>query len=376
MTRTIRWGVLSTAKIGVEKVIPAIARARGCEVLAVASRDQGRADEAARRLDIPKAYATYEAMLEDPDIDVVYNPLPNHLHREWSVKASRAGKHVLCEKPLGRSAAEAQAIIEEFEPGRLLLEAFMYRFHPSWTLAFRLAREAIGPVQAVHTRFSYFNDDPANIRNRPEAGGGALLDIGCYAVHLSRMLFEAEPEVAGAVVDIDATTGVDVLASAVLAFPTGHATFTVATRAEPDQRVTILGRDGRLEVEIPFNIPPGQATRVIHVAGGDPPTAPTTEIHTVPAADQYTRQAEAFADAIRAGAPSPVDPRDAVATSPCPMLSHGGKAAPTGTLSGLPPVVSVGHFRPGRVGGWWPRASMLERNTGLWSWNPDAIRVM
>ena len=313
MARTIRWGVLSTAKIGVEKVIPAIARARGCEVVALASRDQAAADAAAARLGIPSAYGSYEELLDDPDIDAVYNPLPNHLHREWSVKASRAGKHVLCEKPLGRSAAEAQAIIDEFEPGRLLMEAFMYRFHPSWDLARRLTAEAIGPLRAVHTRFSYFNDDPANIRNQADLGGGALLDIGCYAVHLSRLLFGAEPTVVGALCDLDADLGVDVLTSAVLAFPNGHATFTVATRAEPDQRVTILGRDGRVEIEIPFNIPPDRPTRVIHTAGGEPPVTPASETHSVPAADAYTLQAEAFAESIREGRAAPVDPKDAVA---------------------------------------------------------------
>jgi predicted dehydrogenase len=309
---TVRWGVLSTAAIGTEKVIPAIQRAEGCEVVAIASRDGERAAAAAGALDIGRSYGTYEALLEDPEIDAVYNPLPNHLHHPWSVAATRAGKPVLCEKPLGRTRAEAQAIVDDCAPDVLLMEAFMYRFHPSWQAARRLAAESIGGLEAVHTRFSYFNDDPTNIRNRPECGGGALLDIGCYAVNLSRMLFGSEPTGVEAAVEVDPEVGVDVLSSALLRFPTGHATFTCSTRGEPDQRVTLLGRDGRVEIEIPFNIPPDRPTRVLHTAGGDPPTDPDTETLTFAPADPYTLQAEAFAAALRSGDPAPLDPADAV----------------------------------------------------------------
>ena len=311
--RTVRWGVLSTAAIGTEKVIPAIQEAEGCEVVALASRDLSRAQAVAAGLGIERAYGSYPELLADPDIDAVYNPLPNHLHREWSVAAGRAGKHVLCEKPLGRTRDEARAIVDEFEPGRLLMEAFMYRFHPSWQLVQHLVAERIGRLQAVHTRFSYFNDDPVNIRNRADCGGGALLDIGCYAVNLSRLLFAAEPAAVAGTADIDPATDVDVLSAGLLTFPTGHATFSVATRAEPDQRVTVLGTDGRIEIEIPFNIPPDHSTRVLHTAGGEPPQNPATEVLTVPAADQYGLQAEAFAAAILGGGPAPIDPEDAVA---------------------------------------------------------------
>jgi predicted dehydrogenase len=310
---TVRWGVLSTAAIGMEKVIPAIQQADGCEVVAIASRDAGRAATAAEALGIERSCGSYEELLASADVDAVYNPLPNHLHREWTVAASRAGKHVLCEKPLGRTRDEARAIVDEFEPGVVLMEAFMYRFHPSWHAVRRLVAEDIGRLQAVHTRFSYFNDDPANIRNQPDSGGGALLDIGCYAVDLSRLLFGAEPTAIAGMADIDPVTGVDVLSSAVLAFPTGHATFTVSTRGEPDQRVTVLGSEGRVEIEIPFNIPPDRSTRVWRTAGGDPPTAPDTETLTFPAADPYTLQAEAFAAAVREGGPAPIDPEEAVA---------------------------------------------------------------
>ena len=310
---TVRWGVLSTAAIGMEKVIPAIQQADGCEVVAIASRDAGRAATAADALGIERSCGSYEELLASADVDAVYNPLPNHLHREWTVAASRAGKHVLCEKPLGRTRDEARAIVDEFEPGMVLMEAFMYRFHPSWQAVRRLVAEDIGRLQAVHTRFSYFNDDPANIRNQPETGGGALLDIGCYAVDLSRLLFGVEPTSVVGMADIDPVTGVDVLSSAVLAFPTGHATFTVSTRGEPDQRVTVLGSEGRVEIEIPFNIPPDRSTRVWRTAGGEPPTAPATETLTFPAGDPFTLQAEAFASAVREGHSAPIDPEEAVA---------------------------------------------------------------
>jgi predicted dehydrogenase len=310
---TVRWGVLSTAKIATEKVIPAIQRAEGCEVVAIASRDADRARAAAADLGVARSHGSYEALLADPDVDVVYNPLPNHLHHQWSVAATEAGKAVLCEKPLGRTAAEAQAIVDDCAPGVLLMEAFMYRFHPSWEAARRLVAESIGPLRSIHVHFSYFNDDPTNIRNRPECGGGALLDIGCYAVNVARLLFGAEPTSVEGLVDIHPEFGVDVLASGLLRFPDGHATFTCGIQSEPDQRVTVLGRDGRIEVEIPFNIPTDVPTRVFHTAGGDPPTDPDTETLTFPASDQYTLQAEAFAAAYRAGAASPVDPRDAVA---------------------------------------------------------------
>jgi predicted dehydrogenase len=310
---TVRWGVLGTAKIAIEKVIPAIQQVEGCEVVAIASRDGGRAAAAAHELGIGCSYGSYEELLDAPDVDVIYNPLPNHLHGAWSVAASRAGKHVLCEKPLGRTRDEARAIVDDFEPGLVLMEAFMYRFHPSWQAVRRLVADGIGSLQAVHTRFSYFNDDPTNIRNRPDCGGGALLDIGCYAVDLSRLLFGAEPTTVAAMVEVDPVTGVDVLSSALLAFPAGHATFTVCTRGEPDQRVTVLGSDGRIEIEIPFNIPPDRPTRVWRTSGGNPPTDPDTETLVFPAADPYTLQAEAFASAAREGRPAPIDPEEAVA---------------------------------------------------------------
>ena len=301
---TVRWGVLSTAAIGIEKVIPAIQQAEGCEVVALASRDGARAATVARDLGIERSYGSYEELLAPP-----MSTRSTTRCRTTSTGSGRwppRGPASTCSvrSPRAGPATRREPSSTTFEPGLVLMEAFMYRFHPSWQAVRRLVAEDIGRLRAVHTRFSYFNDDPANIRNRPELGGGALLDIGCYAVDLLAMLFGAEPTAVAGMVDIDPVTGVDVLSSGLLAFPTGHATFTVSTRGEPDQRVTVLGSDGRVEIEIPFNVPPDRPTRVWRTAGGDPPTDPDTETLTFPAADPYTLQAEAFAAAVRrAGRP-------------------------------------------------------------------------
>jgi predicted dehydrogenase len=312
----VRWGILSTADIGMRKVIPAIQRADACTVVAIASRDADRAAAAAAQLDVPASYGSYEDLLAAEDIDAVYVPLPNDLHAPWTMQALAAGKHVLCEKPLALSAAQAQEMaVAADEAGRKLGEAFMYRHHPTWVEAVRLVREgAIGELQAVQSWFSYFNDDPGNIRNRTANGGGAMMDIGCYNVHLSRLLFAAEPTEVHASVRRDPEMGIDTLSSAVLTFPGGgQATFTCSTRAEPDQRVHIVGARGRIDIEIPFNIPPDRETRITVTAGGDPPVAPDTDVRTFAPADAYSLQATAFARAILDGRPTPVPIADAVA---------------------------------------------------------------
>ncbi len=311
----LRWGILSTANIAVEKVIPGMRAAKRAEVLGIASRDQGRAEASARQLGIPRAYGTYEALLADPDIDAVYVPLPNHLHAQWAIAAARAGKHVLCEKPLAMTAAEAQTIVDAGrEAGVVIMEAFMYRQHPSWVAVRELvASGRIGRLAAVDSWFSYHLDDPTNIRNIREVGGGALYDIGCYTVNLSRMLFAGEPASVAATIVRDPASGVDILISALLAFPTGVATFTCSTRVEPDQRVSIYGTTGRIGIEIPFNIPPDRPTRVFVTAGGDPPVAPDTEILEFAPADPYGVEADRFAEAVLDGAPLPVSGEDSVA---------------------------------------------------------------
>lgn len=311
----VRWGILSTADIALTKVIPGLRRSPRSGVLGIASREDGRAAEVASRLSIERAYGSYQALLADPDIDAVYIPLPNHLHADWTIAAARAGKHVLCEKPLALTAAEAQGMVDACrESGVLLMEAFMYRQHPSWIAARELvASGRIGRLRAVDSWFSYFNDDPGNIRNIRAAGGGALYDIGCYCVNLSRMLFDAEPTDVQAAVTRDPELGVDVLTSGILRFGEGVATFTCSTRTETDQRVDIYGTDGRISIEIPFNIPPDRPTRIFVTAGGDPPVAPATETLTFDTADPYACEANRFADAILDGAPLPVGPEDAVA---------------------------------------------------------------
>jgi predicted dehydrogenase len=313
---TVRWGIVSTADIGMSKVTPAIARASNAEVVAIASRDRDRARAAADRLGIPAAYGSYDELLAADDVDALYVPLPNDQHAEWTVRAVEAGKHVLCEKPLAMTAAQAQQMVDAAQAAGVLLgEAFMYRHHPTWVEVVRLVRQGrIGDLCAVQTFFSYYNDDPANIRNRPENGGGAAMDIGCYAINAARLLTGAEPVDVASSVERDPQMGIDTLTSAVLTFPGGvQSTFTTCIRCESYQRVHVVGSAGRIEVEIPFNIPPDRTTRVFVTAGGDPPQAPATQTLTFEPADQYTLQAEVFGQAILDGAPAPVDPSDAVA---------------------------------------------------------------
>jgi predicted dehydrogenase len=285
-------------------------------VVAIASRSLEQAEAAAEQLGIPGAYGSYEALLEADDIDAVYIPLPNNLHLEWTIKAAAAGKHVLCEKPIALSAGEAGEMAAACdEAGVKLEEAFMYRHHPTWVEAVRLLGSGvIGELQGVQSWFSYFNDDPSNIRNRTENGGGAIMDIGCYNINLSRMLYEAEPARIEASVRRDQAMGIDIVTSAVLEFPGGgQSTFTCSIRAEDYQRVHIVGSDGRIEIEIPFNIPPDRETRIFVTQGGDPPVAPATETVVFPAVDQYTIQASLFAQAVLDDADVPVPIDDAIA---------------------------------------------------------------
>jgi predicted dehydrogenase len=314
----LRWGVLSTADIGRKKWIPGVRRApqqRG-EVVAIASRDGEAAARVAAELGIARAHDSYEALLADPGVDAVYIPLPNHLHLEWAIAAAKAGKHVLCEKPLALTSDDAQRMVDAArESGVLLMEAFMYRLHPSWQAVRELiASGRIGRLQTIQSWFSYFNDDPRNIRNIRDAGGGALYDIGCYCVNLSRMLHGAEPERVEASIVRDPDMEIDVVTSALLVFPGGPtATFTVSTRSETDQRVHIYGTEGHISVGIPFNIPPDRPTHVFVTQGGDPPVAPNVERLTFETADPYGVEADAFAAAVLDGTPLPIAPEDAVA---------------------------------------------------------------
>jgi len=310
----VRWGILSTATIARTKVIPGIRGAARCQVVAIASRDAGHAQDVAAAAGIPVAHGSYEALLADPEVDAVYIPLPNHLHAEWTLAAVRAGKHVLCEKPLALTSGDAERMVAAADAaGLLLMEAFMYRLHPSWVAVCELvASGRIGRLVAIQSWFSYFNDDPTNIRNILEYGGGALFDIGCYSVNLSRLLFGDEPTGVHATVRRDPATGVDVLTTGLLEFADGVSAFTCSTRAEDDQRVHIYGTEGRISIEIPFNIPPDRPTHVFVTSGGDPPVNPATERLTFETADPYSVEAAAFASAILDGGPVPVPPADAV----------------------------------------------------------------
>ena len=315
MTTSLRWGILSTADIARRKVVPGMRTADRCEIVAIASRDDAQARAVAKELGIPAAYGSYEALLAADDVDAVYIPLPNHLHARWTIAAARAGKHVLCEKPLAMTAAEAAGMVEACEAaGVRLMEAFMYRLHPSWVAVRELvASGRIGRLTAVDSWFSYYNDDPANIRNIAAFGGGALFDIGCYSINLSRMLFGGEPDSVEAWIRRDPASGVDTLASAVLGFGDGVATFTCSTRAEPDQRVDIYGTEGRIRIPIPFNIPPDRGTEVIITAGGEPPVAPASEVLRFDTADPYGVESQRFAEAVLDGRPTPTPPADGVA---------------------------------------------------------------
>ena len=316
MSEPLRFGVLGCASIAVRKMIPAIARSQRCEVVAIASRDAGRASAAATDLGIARHHGSYDELLADPDVEAVYIPLPNHLHAAWTLRAAEAGKHVLCEKPLALDTTEAAGIIEGCRrAGVVLMEAFMYRVHPLWTRTHELVSAgAIGELRAIQAFFSYRNLDPENIRNIAKYGGGALMDIGCYPINVARWLFADEPSDVVGSVRFDPVFGTDVLSSAMLDFGGRHATFTCSTQVEDDQRVHIVGTEGRLLVEIPFNIPPDLPTRIIRAAGGDPPVAPDVEVITIPPADPYAVQADAFAAAVRDGVPVPIPPEDAIGT--------------------------------------------------------------
>jgi len=315
VTEPVSWGVLGVAGIAVHKVIPAMQRSELSPVRAIASRSEGKAQEAAIALGIERAYPSYEALLADPDIEAVYIPLPNHLHAEWTERAAAAGKHVLCEKPLAMSSDQARHMIDVCRhAGVKLMEAFMYRLHPMWVEAKRMVDSGeIGELLAIQSFFSYRNVDPSNIRNISDFGGGALMDVGCYPVNVARMLFGAEPTTVKSSIRRDPEFGTDAVTSAVLDFEGRHATFTCSTQLEDDQGVNLVGTTGRLEIEIPFNIPPDRPTRLLHYAGGDPPVSPHVEVHEFATADQYGIQADAFSRTIREDTPVPTDPADAVA---------------------------------------------------------------
>ncbi len=308
--RRLRWGVLGVAKIGRGAFIPGVQGfAERSEITAIGSRNLDGAQSVAAELDIPKAYGSYDDLLAS-DVDALYIPLPNHMHAEWTMRAADAGKHVLCEKPLALTAAQAREMAEHCEKaGVKLQEGFMYRFHPQWARVKELVDSgAIGELRAVLGWFSYFNRNPDNIRNILEYGGGAVMDIGCYPISVARLLFGAEPDGVHAEVHRDVDFGTDILTSAVLRFGTAQAAFTCSTQIAADQRVHIYGTNGKIDVEIPFNTPNDRETRIfVTERDGD------TRTETFPACDQYALQADAFAAAVLDDTEVPLPPSDAIA---------------------------------------------------------------
>ncbi|MGD0830262.1 MAG: Gfo/Idh/MocA family oxidoreductase [Terracidiphilus sp.] len=313
MSNKLRWGVLSTANIAVKKVIPAMQRGQHISVVAIASRDLAKAQSVAAALGIPVAYGSYEELLADPNVDAIYNPLPNHLHVPWTIRAAEAGKHVLCEKPLSLTVAEAESLLAvRARTGVKIGEAFMIRSYPQWLRLRELVKEGrIGELRSVVGVFSYFNDDPANIRNCMEFGGGALMDIGCYLIHASRYAFSQEPTRVVARIERDPQLDTDRLTSAILDFPAGQSIFTCSTQLVPYQRVQFLGTHGRIELEIPFNAPPDRPTRLLIDSSGDL-SGSGIAAEIFPICDQYTLQGDAFSRAVMKNTEVPVPLEDAI----------------------------------------------------------------
>ena len=311
--KKVRWGILSTADIGVKKVVPAMQKGQHVDVIAIASRDKKLAEQTARTLGIPKAYGSYEELLTDPEIEAIYNPLPNHLHVPWSIKAAEAGKHVLCEKPISLTVAEAQTLLERQKAAGVKIgEAFMVRTHPQWLRVKELISSGrIGELRSINGFFSYFNRDPNNIRNKAEYGGGALMDIGCYPIIAARFAFGGEPTRILGLVTRDKDMKVDYLTSAILEFPAGHAIFTCSTQLVPYQRMHFFGTKGRIEIEIPFNAPNDRPCRIFIDDGGDL-FGKTLSDETFVTCDQYTIQGDYFSRAIRGDGDVPVTVSEAI----------------------------------------------------------------
>jgi predicted dehydrogenase len=305
-----------------------------CEVTAIASRDLDKAQQAASKLGIPKAYGSYEALLTDPDVDAIYNPLPNHLHVPWTMKAAERGKHVLCEKPIAISKDEARQLLEARDrTGVKIQEAFMVRTHPQWLKVKDLVREGrIGELRSILGVFSYFNRDPVNIRNRPEYGGGALMDVGCYLINTSRFIFDREPARVIGAIQRDPEMGTDRLTTIMLDFEVGHAAGSCSTQMVPAQRMQLFGTKGRIELPIPFNAPPDRPCRIIVDTGADVFGGGISEIE-VDTCNQYTIQGDRLSKAILDNAEVPLPLEDAVRNMAC--IEAIVKSAETGCWEGV-----------------------------------------
>ena len=314
MTNKVKWGILGAAGIAKRRVLPAMLQCELVEVAAVGSRSLAKSQEFAKDFSIPKAYGSYEELINDPQIEVIYNPLPNHLHVEWSIRAASRGKHVLCEKPIARTVAEARRLLEaRDEYGVKVGEAFMVSTHPQWLRAHELIRSGrIGKLRSAVGLFSYFNISPENVRNSMDFAGGALMDIGCYPVKMSRFIFSEDPVRVWACIERDPSFKTDRLTSAILEFPTGQSIFTVSTQMTYFQRMEFLGTEGRLEVEIPFNAPTDKPCRLIIDDGKDLYARASQTIELSPICNQFTIQADLFSKAVRDEGEVPNSMEDAV----------------------------------------------------------------
>ena len=310
--KKVVWGVLSTARIGIDQVLPAMQASPLIELRGIASRSLAAAQAAAQALGIPRAYGSYEELLADPEIEAVYNPLPNHLHVPLTLQAAAAGKHVLCEKPIAITAAEAEQL-RQCPKDRIVLEAFMVRFHPQWLRAREIIRSGeIGDLKTVNVVFSYFNADPNNVRNQADIGGGGILDIGCYPIVGARFLFGSEPKRVVSVIERDPAFRTDRLAGALVDFGGGrHLNFTCSTQLVPFQSVQALGTKGRVEIIIPFNAPQGEATTIL-IDTGTALDRSSARRETIAPCDQYAEEAEAFALAVLDGKTLPYGIEDAI----------------------------------------------------------------
>jgi predicted dehydrogenase len=315
MTKKVKWGILGTASIAQRRVIPAMKNCRHAEIAGIASRSLDKAKAVAAQFSLPKAYGSYEELFADPEIEAIYNPLPNHLHVEWSLRAADHGKHILIEKPLARNVAEARRLLEARDRNHVKIgEAFMIRTHPQWLRTAELIHTGrIGKLRSAFCYFSYFNVDPNNTRNIAEEGGGALMDIGCYPIRTSRFVFREEPRRVFGCIERDPSFKTDRLTSAILEFPTGHSVFTVSTQVVYYQKMQFFGDAGRIDIEIPFNAPIDKPCRIFVDDGKALYASASAVVESFPVCDQFTIQADLFSTAIRHNTEVPNYLEDAIA---------------------------------------------------------------